>query len=91
MKEKNNKMSDYKRKSVIGSVISDKMDKTIRVIVRSKKKHEQYKKYVPTKVVYYAHDEKNSAKEGDTVKISFVRPISKTKRWKLEEILTVAD
>jgi small subunit ribosomal protein S17 len=84
-------MSEYKRKSVVGSVISDKMEKTIRVIVRSKRKHEQYKKYVPTKAVYCAHDEKNSAKEGDTVRISFVRPISKSKRWKLEEILKVAD
>jgi small subunit ribosomal protein S17 len=84
-------MGDYKRKSVIGSVVSDKMDKTIRVIVRSKKKHDQYKKYVPTKVVYCAHDEENKAKEGDTVRISFVRPISKSKRWKLEEILKVAD
>lgn len=84
-------MGDFKRKCVTGIVVSDKMDKTIRVIVRSKKKHAKFKKYIPTKVVYAAHDEENKAKEGDTVRIGFVRPISKTKRWKLEEVLKVAD
>lgn len=83
------KEKKVKKKS--GMVISDKMDKTVRVIVKGKKKHPKYKKYIPTKAVYYAHDEKNEAKEGDVVRIAFTRPISKKKRWKLDEILQVAD
>lgn len=83
-------MEQNNKKTITGVVISNKMDKTIRVIVRSRKQHEQYKKYIPTKSVYYAHDEKNEAKEGDMVTISFTRPLSKTKRWKLDKILEVA-
>lgn len=78
-------------KTITGLVISDKMDKTIRVEVRGKKKHPRYKKYIPTKAVFFAHDDKNEAKEGDVVQISFTRPISKKKRWKLDKVVQVAD
>jgi small subunit ribosomal protein S17 len=78
-------------KTIVGTVISDKMDKTIRVIVKGKKKHPKYKKYIPTKQVFFAHDEENKAGMGDEVEISFTRPISKKKRWNLEKIITVAD
>ena len=79
------------RKNRVGKVVIDKMDKTIRVIVKGKKKHPKYKKYISTKVVYFAHDEKNEAKEGDSVQISITRPLSKKKRWKLDKVLQVAD
>lgn len=78
-------------KTIVGTVISDKMDKTIRVEVTGKKKHPRYKKYIPTKIVYFAHDENNSAKSGDVVQISFTRPLSKKKRWKLDNVVTVSD
>lgn len=82
---------DKKPKSIVGIVVSDKMEKTIRVIVKGKKKHPKYKKYIPTKTTYVAHDEKNEGKEGDVVQISFTRPTSKTKRWKLDKVVQVAD
>ena len=78
-------------KTIVGTVISDKMDKTIRVEVTGKKKHPKYKKYVPTREVYFAHDENNTAKAGDVVQISFTRPLSKKKRWKLDNVVSVAD
>jgi|SaaInlStandDraft_1057018.scaffolds.fasta_scaffold04192_3 small subunit ribosomal protein S17 len=84
-------MSDANIKTIVGTVISDKMAKTIRVEVTGKKKHPKYKKYIPTRVTYFAHDEESSAKEGDVVQISFTRPLSKKKRWKLDKIITVAD
>ena len=79
------------KRILTGRVKSDKMDKTIRVEVCGKKKHPKYKKYVPTRTVYFAHDEENSAKMGDEVQISFTRPQSKKKRWKLDKITVVAD
>ena len=78
-------------KTIVGTVISDKMDKTIRVIVKGKRKHPKYKKYIPTKQVFFAHDEKNDAGIGDEVEISFTRPLSKKKRWKLDKVISVAD
>jgi len=84
-------MSDTKVKNIIGTVISDKMDKTIRVEVTGKRKHPKYKKYIPTKTVYFAHDEENSAKMGDEVEVTFTRPLSKKKCWNLVQIIKVAD
>lgn len=84
-------MSEANIKTIVGTVISDKMAKTIRVEVKGKKRHPKYKKYIPTRVTYFAHDEESSAKEGDVVQISFTRPLSKKKRWKLDKIITVAD
>ena len=84
-------MSETKIKKIVGTVVSDKMDKTIRVEVKGKKKHPIYKKYVPTRIVYFAHDENNKAKEGDVVEISFSRPLSKNKRWDLVKVVQVED
>ena len=85
-------MSEQKdRKIVIGKVTSDKMMKSIKVIRESKKMHERYKKYVPTRTSYMAHDENNQAKIGDLVQISFTRPLSKNKCWKLDRVLQVAE
>lgn len=75
------------RKTRIGTVISDKMDKTITVRVDTAAMHPVYNKLVRTSVRFKAHDEKDAASMGDTVKIEETRPLSKTKRWRLVEIL----
>ncbi len=75
------------RKERIGLVTSDKMNKTITVSIERKVKHPIYGKYVKTTKKFKAHDEKNDAKTGDMVKISETRPLSKTKRWRLVEVL----
>ena len=72
---------------VKGQVVSDKGDKTISVLIYRLMKHPKYKKYVRRKSVFKAHDEQNKAKTGDVVKISETRPMSKTKRWKLVEVV----
>lgn len=75
------------RKERVGLVTSDKMDKTITVSIERKVKHPIYGKFVKTTKSFKAHDEKNDAKAGDTVKISETRPLSKTKRWRLVEVV----
>ena len=76
-----------KRKTKIGLVVSDKMDKTIVVAVERSKRHPRYQKVMKTTTKFYAHDEKNECKVGDKVKIMETRPLSKLKRWRLVEIL----
>ncbi|MBB63684.1 MAG: 30S ribosomal protein S17 [Waddliaceae bacterium] len=68
-----------------GVVVSTKMDKTAVVLVQTKMRHPVYQKVVLRGKKYYAHDEKNLAKEGDTVTIAETRPMSKLKRWRLVE------
>ncbi|MCX6198897.1 MAG: 30S ribosomal protein S17 [Bacteroidetes bacterium] len=75
------------RKERFGLVTSDKMDKTITVSIERKVKHPIYGKFVKTTKKFKAHDETNDAKVGDTVKISETRPMSKTKRWRLVEVV----
>ena len=75
------------RKTRIGIVVSDKMDKTITVSVERASRHPVYNKMVRMATKFKAHDEKDSAKVGDTVKIEETRPLSKTKRWRLVEII----
>lgn len=72
---------------VKGQVVSDKGDQTISVLIYRLMKHPKYKKYIRKKSVFKAHDEQNRAKTGDIVKISETRPLSKTKRWKLVEVV----
>lgn len=72
---------------VVGEVISDKMDKTISVLIYRLVKHKRYGKFIRRTSVFKAHDENNQAKVGDRVKIYEVRPLSRTKRWKLREII----
>lgn len=79
-----------RRNEVVGQVISDKMDKTVKVQVYRVVKHPKYKKYMRRTSVFKAHDEGNTAKVGDTVRIFETRALSKTKRWKLAEIVEAA-
>jgi len=76
-----------RRNEVTGHVISDKMDKTISVKIYRVVKHPKYKKYLRRTSVFKCHDENNTAKTGDVVKITETRALSKTKRWKLTEIV----
>ena len=75
------------RKERIGVVFSNKMDKSIVVAVKWKEKHPIYGKFVNKTKKYHAHDEKNECNIGDTVRIMETRPLSKTKRWRLVEII----
>lgn len=76
-----------RRIEVIGEVISDKMDKTISVLIYRLVRHKKYGKFMKRTSVFKAHDEKNVAKAGDTVRIYQTRPLSKTKRWALAEVV----
>lgn len=78
------------RKTRIGVVTSNKMDKTIVVSITRKVKHPIYGKFVNKTTKFYAHDEKNQCEIGDTVKIMETRPLSKLKRWRLVEIIEKA-
>ena len=78
------------RKQIIGTVVSDKNDKTIIVKVETRKKHPLYGKLVKVSNQYVAHDEENKAKIGDRVRIMETRPLSKTKRFELVEIVEEA-
>jgi small subunit ribosomal protein S17 len=75
------------RKERIGKVVSNKMDKSITVAVERRVKHSIYGKFVADTSKFMAHDEKNESNEGDLVKISETRPLSKNKRWRLVEII----
>ena len=78
---------ETKRKTRVGEVIGDKMDKTVIVAVDTPKKHPLYKKTIRRIVKYYAHDEKKQCKMGDKVRIEETRPLSKLKRWRVVEII----
>ncbi len=77
-----------KRKSKVGRVLSNKMDKTVVVLVESTKHHSLYGKTIKKTVKYKAHDAKNECAEGDVVRLVETRPLSKEKRWRVAEILT---
>lgn len=72
---------------VVGEVVSNKMDKTISVKIFRRVRHSKYGKYLKKTSVFKAHDEKNEAKPGDRVRIQMTRPLSKTKRWRLMEVV----
>jgi len=76
-----------KKKTRIGVVTSDKMEKTIVVRVERRTVHTKYKRTIGAAKKFKAHDEKNTAKKGDKVKIQEARPMSKDKRWRLVEII----
>ena len=86
MEEKRNSS----RKTRIGTVISDKMDKTIVVAIETNVQHKLYHKIIKRTYKLKAHDEKNEAGIGDTVKVMECRPLSKDKRWRLVEIIEKA-
>ena len=81
-------MANFQKKVFLtGQVIAHKPDKTISVKAYSFVKHPRYGKYIKRQTLFKVHDEKNQAKAGDVVKIFSVRPLSKTKRWQLKEVL----
>ena len=82
-------MNDVKRE-LVGKVVSDKADKTITVLVETYKKDPLYGKRVKYSKKYAAHDEQNVAKIGDKVRIAFTKPLSKTKRYELVEVIEKA-
>ena len=75
------------RKERIGEVVSNKMNKSIVVAVKTKMKHPMYGKFVNKTSKFYAHDEENTCGVGDSVRIMETRPLSKTKKWRLVEII----
>jgi small subunit ribosomal protein S17 len=79
---------ENRKKIRLGTVVSDAMDKTVVVAVDTPKQHPIYKKNIQRTKKYYAHDEKNECKTGDRVRIEETRPLSKTKRWRVLEIVT---
>ncbi len=76
-----------RRNEKVGQVVSTKMQKTIVVEIEMRKAHPKYKRVMKTNKKFYAHDEQNSARVGDMVRIRETRPLSKLKRWNLEEIV----
>ena len=79
---------EHIRKVKFGTVVSDKMDKTVIVAVDTSKRHRLYNKNIKRTVKYKAHDEKNQSKTGDKVRIEETRPLSREKRWRVAEIIT---
>ncbi len=82
--------SEKKQNTVQGRVVSNKMDKTVTVLVERNVKHALYGKYIRRSTKLHAHDAENSAKEGDIVRLVEVAPISKTKNWRVVEIVARA-
>ena len=76
-----------RRNEKVGQVVSTKMQKTIVVEIEMRKAHPKYKRVMKSNKKFYAHDEQNSARVGDVVRIRETRPLSKLKRWSLEEIV----
>ncbi|MBB3275280.1 MULTISPECIES: 30S ribosomal protein S17 [Pseudoxanthomonas] len=86
-------MSDNKDKAqrtIEGRVVSNKMDKTVTVLVERQVKHALYGKYIRRSTKLHAHDADNSCKEGDVVRVTEIAPMSKTKNWRVVEIITRA-
>ena len=75
------------KRTLTGRIVSDKMDKTVTVLVERRVKHPLYGKIVTHSKRYHAHDEKNEFKEGDTVLIEECRPLAKTKAWRVSRLL----
>ena len=74
-------------RTLTGLVVSDKMDKSVTVLVERRVKHPLYKKYIRRRTKFHAHDEENVCNVGDTVSIEQCRPLSKTKSWRLREVV----
>jgi len=75
------------KRTLTGRIVSDKMDKTVTVLVERRVKHPLYGKIVTRSKKYHAHDEKNEFKEGDTVLIEETRPLAKTKSWRVSRLV----
>jgi small subunit ribosomal protein S17 len=79
------------KRTLIGRVVSDKMDKTVTVLIERRVKHPMYEKIIARSTKYHAHNENNEAKSGDLVEIQECRPIAKTKAWVVTKLLEKAD
>jgi small subunit ribosomal protein S17 len=82
---------DKQKKTRIGRVVSNKMNKTVVVAVDTSKRHPLYRKTMRRAIKYKAHDEENMCAEGDIIRIIETRPLSKEKRWRVSEIITRKD
>jgi small subunit ribosomal protein S17 len=78
------------RRALVGRVVSDKMNKTVTVLVENRVKHPLYGKYITRSAKYHAHDEENTVGAGDLVEIEECRPISRTKSWRVAKVLEKA-
>jgi small subunit ribosomal protein S17 len=78
------------RRQMVGTVVSDKMDKTVIILVERLVKHRLYQKYVRRRARFAAHDENNASQVGDKVLITQSRPLSKTKKWRVSKIIEKA-
>lgn len=78
------------KRQMVGIVVSDKMDKTVVVLVERLVQHKLYKKYIRRRAKFAAHDEHNASRIGDKVLITQSRPLSKTKRWRVSQIIEKA-
>jgi small subunit ribosomal protein S17 len=78
------------KRALVGRVVSDKMNKTVTVLVDRRVQHPLYAKYILSSKKYHAHDETNAVKEGDRVEITETRPLSKTKSWTVSRVIAVA-
>lgn len=85
-----NEIRTTSRKTLVGKVVSDKMDKTVVVTVETRVAHQRYKKIIKRTYRLKAHDEANECGIGDTVKVMETRPLSKDKRWRVVEIVEKA-
>ncbi|HMK14740.1 MAG: 30S ribosomal protein S17 [Burkholderiales bacterium] len=83
-------MSEASKRTLSGRVVSDKMDKTVTVLVERKVRHPMYGKIITRSKKYHAHDEKNEFHEGDVVLIEECRPIAKTKAWRVSKLIEKA-
>ena len=79
-----------KKRQLIGTVVSDKMDKTIVILVETLVKHRLYQKYIKRQTKFKAHDKDNTCRVGDKVIITESRPLSKTKKWRLSRVVQKA-
>lgn len=80
-------MVEHSRKTLLGEVVSDRMHKTITVKVERRVRHPIYERVIKRSKNYHAHDERNQCQIGDVVRIVETRPLSRTKRWRLQEIV----
>ena len=78
------------KRTLVGRVVSNKMDKTVTVLVERRVRHPVYGKYVVQSTKFHAHDETNAINEGDLVEIAESRPLSKTKTWRVTRVVTAA-
>ena len=86
-----NSAAEVKQRTITGRVTSNKMDKTVAVTVERKVKHPMYGKYMRRSTKYLVHDEENTCNEGDLVVITECRPVSKSKSWRLVEVVERAN